>query len=49
MTQQARNKEEIHKAAGMINNQYSNHRGDMETLTENKAVKKKPLSPVNIL
>lgn len=28
-------REEIHKAAGMINNQYSKHRDDMETATEN--------------
>lgn len=40
-TQQAKNTEEIHKAAGMINNQYSQHRDDTETSTENKAVIKK--------
>lgn len=49
MTQQARNKEEIHKAAGMINIQYPKHRDNIETLPENKAVKKKSLTPVNIL
>lgn len=54
MTQQATNTE-IHKAAGMINNQYSKHRDDMETSTKNKAVIKKKkikinsLTPVNIL
>lgn len=33
--------EEIHKAARMINSQYSKHRDNMESSTENKAVRKK--------